>query len=251
MDFGGWEKPRTDTLRLRRLAAGSIVGSVVVVSTLAVVAATAAKAYGLEQDDTVVEAAIVDSPDDEPKVEAAPEPVQEETPKPKANRNPLVAPTQVDDKLVEKTPVASDNPYGGEDPYAMMETAAAAAPVENPKVEAAATIVLKPKPVARQAPKAAGPIAVTEDVTPPRAVSMPAPSYPADAKAAGIEGTVVVRYVVSETGAVTGVSAVRGPSELRAVCEAAVRNWRFMPALKDGQPVAVNRVARFPFHIKT
>ncbi|MBK7583162.1 MAG: energy transducer TonB [Myxococcales bacterium] len=251
MDFGGWEQNKTDGLRLKRLAAGSVVGSIVVLSTLAVVAATAAKAYGLDHDDTIVEAAIVDSPEEEQKVDVAPEPAATDAPKPKPSANLLVQPTEVDDKLVEKTPVATDNPYAGVDPYAMLDSAARAPEPEKVKVEAAPTLVQKPKPVVQQHAAASGPVAVTEDVTPPRAISNTPPSYPADAKAAGIEGTVVIKYVVTETGAVTGVTAVRGPPELVAVCEAAVRSWRFMPAQKDGQSVAVTRVARFPFRIKT
>ena len=77
------------------------------------------------------------------------------------------------------------------------------------------------------------------------------PSYPSAAKSAGIEGTVIVAYVVTESGAVSSVKAVRGPAELRGVCEAAVRGWKFKPAMLDGRPVSVRRIARFPFHIKT
>jgi TonB family protein len=95
------------------------------------------------------------------------------------------------------------------------------------------------------------PIRVTEDVTPPKAISMQAPSYPAEAKAAGIEGIVVIQYVVTETGEVKDVEAERGPPELVDVCIAAVKSWRFSPAIKDGEPVAVHRMARFPFRIKT
>jgi protein TonB len=61
----------------------------------------------------------------------------------------------------------------------------------------------------------------------------------------------VVSYVVTESGAVAAVKAVRGPAELRAACVAAVQSWRFKPAMLDGQPVAVRRVAQFPFRIKT
>ena len=94
-------------------------------------------------------------------------------------------------------------------------------------------------------------IRVTEDVTPPVALSQGMPAYPAAARTAGVEGTVIVTYVVTEAGEVTAVKAVRGPPELMAVCEAAVRSWRFKPAVLDGTPVAVRRTARFPFRIKT
>ena len=73
------------------------------------------------------------------------------------------------------------------------------------------------KKIVKQAPpKKKGPIRVTENVTPPNPLSQAMPSYPADAKAQGIQGLVIVRYIVSETGQVTRAQAVRGPAELRA-----------------------------------
>jgi protein TonB len=247
MDLGSWEGRTTDVARLKRMALGWVAGACIMSGTLVAVALTAAKAYGLDEEQ-VVEAALVDGPEDEPHIEAQPEPEQKvEKPKPRANA--IVEPTKVDDKLVEKEPVKSDNPFAGEDPYANIDTTERPAEVANPVVaEAAPKIIEKPKPVA--APKSNDPLRVTEDVTPPKALNMSAPSYPADAKAAGIEGTVIVKYVVTESGEVTNVSAVRGPEELKAVCEAAVKNWKFEPALKDGKPVAVHRMARFPFRIK-
>lgn len=100
-------------------------------------------------------------------------------------------------------------------------------------------------------PPPAGPIRVTENVTPPQPISMPSPPYPESAKAAGVEGTVVVKYVVDESGAVTSVEALKGPPELASVCVATVRSWRFKPAVSDGHPVSVIRQARFPFRIRT
>ena len=80
----------------------------------------------------------------------------------------------------------------------------------------------------------------------------PPPEYPADAKAAGLEGTVVVRYVVNEAGDVTEVRAMKGPPELHAVCVAAVKAMRFKPALDaDGKPVVVVRYMKFPFKLRT
>lgn len=78
------------------------------------------------------------------------------------------------------------------------------------------------------------------------------PEYPADAKASGLEGTVVVRYVVDERGEVAEVRALKGPPELYAVCVAAVKAMRFKPALDaDGHPVVVVRYLKFPFKLRT
>jgi protein TonB len=250
MDLGAWQKRSTDVVRLRRLAAGWVTGSAIMGGTLTLVALTAAKAYGLTED-TVVEAAIVDKMEDEPNVEAQPEP-EKEAPKPKKAAAPaLVEPVKVDDKLVEKQPVHSDNPYGGDDPYELLGNAGAAAPEpEKPKIAEAPKIIEKPKAVIPQ--KSNEPVRLTEDDTPPRSIVMTPPQYPAEAKAAGIEGTVVVDYVVTDKGEVTDVKAVKGPPELFAVCVTAVKAWKFMPALtKDGKAIAAHRRARFPFRIKT
>jgi protein TonB len=249
MDLGSWQKKSTDVVRLRRLAAGWVTGTAVMGGTLGLVALTAAKAYGFKEDQ-VIEAAIVDRPEEEQHVEAEPEPEKKEAPKPKPAVAPLVEPVKLDDKLVEKQPVNSDNPYGGDDPYALLENAASAPEAEKPKVAEAPKIIEKVKAVVPQ--KAAEPVRLTEEDTPPRAIVQTSPQYPAEAKAAGIEGTVVVDYVVTEKGEVTEVKAVKGPPELYEVCVAAVKSWRFMAAMnKDGKPISAHRRARFPFRIKT
>ena len=80
---------------------------------------------------------------------------------------------------------------------------------------------------------------------------MATPPYPESARNAGVEGTVVIKYVVTETGAVTSVQALKGPPELASVCIATVSSWRFKPAIANGAPVSVVRQARFPFRIRT
>ncbi|MBK7583301.1 MAG: hypothetical protein IPI67_24305 [Myxococcales bacterium] len=95
-------------------------------STLAVVAATAAKAYGLDHGDTIVEAAIVDSPEEEQKVDVAPEPAATDAPKPKPARTCSCNRPRSTTSWSKKTPVATDNPYAGVDPYAMLDCAARA-----------------------------------------------------------------------------------------------------------------------------
>ena len=92
-----------------------------------------------------------------------------------------------------------------------------------------------------------------------KAVSLPIPTYPAEAKAAGVEGTVYVDLEISETGSV--VSAVAQtqtvkrkekvcdafvevdvePADpiLRAEAEKAALAARFSPTLLNGTPVKV------------
>jgi len=64
--------------------------------------------------------------------------------------------------------------------------------------------------------------------------------YPEDARAKGIEGTVVVRFTVDHDGIPQNIQVTKSlyPSLDQSAIEA-VRTWRFEPALKNGQPVSM------------
>ena len=53
------------------------------------------------------------------------------------------------------------------------------------------------------------------------------PTYPAEAKKAGIEGNVVLDVLITAAGDVSDVKAVKGPEELRESAAAAVRQWKY------------------------
>ena len=73
-----------------------------------------------------------------------------------------------------------------------------------------------------------------------RPLSQPAPEYPATAMRAGDEGTVLVRVEIDASGKPGNVAlAQRSRSrDLDRAALAAVRNWTFEPAIRDGQAVA-------------
>ena len=79
---------------------------------------------------------------------------------------------------------------------------------------------------------------------PMQLVSGSGPVYPAVAKAEGLEGMVVVRYGVSIDGRVIDARVDR--AEPAGVFEeaalSAVRSWRYNPAIRDGEPIAVSNV---------
>lgn len=70
------------------------------------------------------------------------------------------------------------------------------------------------------------------------------PVYPPAAKAQRLEGSVVVRYGVSVDGRVINarVDSAQPEGVFEDAALAAVRSWRYNPALKDGKPVAVDNV---------
>lgn len=79
---------------------------------------------------------------------------------------------------------------------------------------------------------------------PMQLISGSGPIYPAQAKAEGTEGSVVVRYGVSLDGRVVDarVESARPEGIFEEAALTAVRSWRYNPALKDGQAIAVENV---------
>ena len=82
-----------------------------------------------------------------------------------------------------------------------------------------------------------------------KAISKPAPEYPAIAKAARASGTVVVRLTVDESGRVSEAVAESGHPLLQQSAASAVRQWRFTPTLLSGQPVKVTGVVTVNFNL--
>lgn len=75
--------------------------------------------------------------------------------------------------------------------------------------------------------------------------------YPARAKAEGIEGTVILKLTISETGAVRDAVVVRGiDAELDAAARDAAKRFRFKPGRVGGEAVVVtNYVYRYTWII--
>lgn len=67
------------------------------------------------------------------------------------------------------------------------------------------------------------------------------PIYPAEARADGLEGEVVVRYAVSKEGLVVNpvVASAEPPGVFDAAALAAVASWRYAAPIQNGQRVAV------------
>jgi protein TonB len=85
-----------------------------------------------------------------------------------------------------------------------------------------------------------GPYRPGSGITPPRLLHEVKPEYTEDARRRGIEGEVVMEIVVRQSGATSDIKVLRGLGyglEQRAID--AVRQWRFAPANRLGQPVDV------------
>jgi protein TonB len=85
--------------------------------------------------------------------------------------------------------------------------------------------------------------------TPPEAIERVAPVYPDSARAAGIEGTVIVRALVSSEGRVMRVQVMTSVPGLDDAALTAVKQWRFKPATSDGKPRATGVNVPVTFHL--
>ena len=77
------------------------------------------------------------------------------------------------------------------------------------------------------------------NVVQPQLLTKVMPVYPPEAKAAGIDGVVVLEVMIDKTGHPESVKAVEGPKELMQSAIDAVEQWTWTPATHNGEPVAV------------
>lgn len=98
-------------------------------------------------------------------------------------------------------------------------------------------------------PKATGPRMLFVEELPEVLERVP-PEYPQEAIQQGISGTVVVKALVTEDGAVGETVIAWSIPTLDAAAAAAVRRWRFRPAKSNGKPVRVwiQTPVRFRLH---
>lgn len=80
-----------------------------------------------------------------------------------------------------------------------------------------------------------------------KAISLPKPVFPEEAKRVRASGRVTVRVVVDENGKVISAQATDGPLPLREAAEAAARQATFQPTTKDGVTVKVAGVLTYDF----
>ena len=93
-------------------------------------------------------------------------------------------------------------------------------------------------PVVKAAPPKK--ITVSSGVMASKAIYDPSPTYPPIAKAARIQGTVVLAATIGKDGTIQNLRAISGPPMLQSYALEAVRRWRYKPTVLDGVPVDVD-----------
>jgi TonB family protein len=92
---------------------------------------------------------------------------------------------------------------------------------------------------------------VSEGTTAPLITEKTPPKYPDATRDAGIQGTVVLKVVVAETGEVKEVSALSGDPLLAQAAVDAVKQWKYKPYTLDGTPVEMETQATLTFRLQT
>jgi protein TonB len=75
------------------------------------------------------------------------------------------------------------------------------------------------------------------------------PQYPSIAKAARVEGTVILQATIARTGTIENLRVISGPAMLQQAAIDAVRSWRYRPYLLNQQPVEVETTVNVIFKL--
>jgi protein TonB len=76
-----------------------------------------------------------------------------------------------------------------------------------------------------------------------------APAYPADARAAGVQGIVIIEALIGTDGTVIAAKVLRSVPMLDDAALEAVRQWRYTPTLLNGEPVEVRMTVTVNFRL--
>ncbi|PTL84730.1 energy transducer TonB [Vitiosangium sp. GDMCC 1.1324] len=182
-------------------------------------------------------------------VKPPPPPPPPPPPKPKAKPPPPAPTVAAPAAMLAPKEIPVEKP-----PEADAEHAVAAAPIAvggTGQLVAGAIVTGVDSPGVAGGMRRAAPINLPEAATPPRELeSNVSPEFPSDMRAKGQEGMVILKVVVEVDGHVSNIKVMRGEEPFVSAALAAVKTWRYEPALVDGQPTAVFRIVKIPFRLK-
>lgn len=102
--------------------------------------------------------------------------------------------------------------------------------IEEAEARPAIAVIAEKKP---------GPVTISSGVTEGMLLAPIRPTYPAIARAAGVQGAVVLEAVISKAGRIESLHAVSGPMMLQRAAIDAVSAANYRPYLLNGKPTEV------------
>jgi len=98
-------------------------------------------------------------------------------------------------------------------------------------------------------PASVGPMRVSKGVSEGMLLAPIRPVYPAIAKAAGVQGTVVVEAIISRQGTIESLHVVSGPVMLQNAAIEAIQEARYRPYLLNSEPTEVQTTITVNFRM--
>jgi protein TonB len=164
-----------------------------------------------------------------------PEPEKEPPPPPKEEPAPP-KPEAVKIPIPDPEPQEPEPPPTHEEVVEFAEEEPLRQPVAMPAPQVQVQIPAPPPPP----PEPTGPIRVGGAVKAPVKVRTPHPEYTEPARAARVEGTVIIEAVIDKQGNVTSTKVVKDlPMGLGEAAQRTVKSWKFKPGTLHGRPVSV------------
>jgi len=138
------------------------------------------------------------------------------------------------------TPVVNHQEQSAPDPDALQSIDTKTVPGGEDAFEATA---------ARRAGPAA-PLPVGGDVKQAQLLKSVPPDYPAMAKSQHVSGKVLIDALIDASGNVAGMKVISGPALLHRAALDAVKQWKYSPAMLDGQPTSMHLTVTVDFKNK-
>jgi protein TonB len=157
----------------------------------------------------------------------------------KAAVNPFAAPTRIPHQIADR-----DAPAPAVDTGLGPLTHDGGTDMLNDLADSIATAAA---PQVRVAPPKRLPI--SSGVMAGNKLSGAAPQYPAIARVARVDGTVVLAATIAKSGAIENLHVVSGPPLLTSAAMDAVRTWRYRPYVLNREPVEVETTVRVVLHL--
>jgi len=102
-----------------------------------------------------------------------------------------------------------------------------------------------PPPVVRSL----GPARISGGVIAGNILTKVQPRYPAEAREAGVSGTVVMHAIIGKDGTIEKLTVISGPALLQDAAVDAVKQWTYRPYLLNGVPTEVDTTIMVNFNL--
>jgi periplasmic protein TonB len=94
-----------------------------------------------------------------------------------------------------------------------------------------------------------GPVRISGGVIAGNLLTKVPPQYPAEARAAGVSGTVEMHAIISKDGTIEKLTVISGPAMLQTAAVDAVKQWTYRPYLLNGVPTEVDTTILVNFNL--